>query len=210
MVHSSIGDVLREKVRQKTESSDLIAEYMVEGRLVPDELAISIVREKIHSPEVQERGWLLDNFPRTSDQAEAMMELGIIPDKFIYVNVPEDLLQERCLGRLVDAETGNIYHSKFSPPPDDPEVKARLERRSDDHEEAVTRRLELFFEGSEDVLEIFNDIKLELDGTAPLKDVIREARLYVRPPAPLYSDVSKRPQGGIHKARRGIQGEDVR
>jgi len=193
MVHVSIGNVLRDKVRQKAESSELIAEYMTEGRLVPDELAISIVREKINSPEVQERGWLLDNFPRTSDQAEAMMELGIIPDKFIYINVPEDVLVERCLGRRLDPVTGEIYHKKFKPPPDDPEIASRLEHRDDDHEEAVARRLELFNEGIEDVLEIFNGIKLELDGTGPLKEVLKAAHLYVKPPAPLYADVSQRP-----------------
>eukprot|EP00802_Teleaulax_amphioxeia_P005873 Tamp_05877.p1 GENE.Tamp_05877~~Tamp_05877.p1 ORF type:complete len:818 (-),score=285.58 Tamp_05877:401-2806(-) len=193
MVHISIGDVLREKVRQKTESSELIQEYMAEGRLVPDELAISIVREKINSPEVQERGWLLDNFPRTSDQAEAMMELGIIPDKFIYINVPEDVLVERCLGRLVDPVTGEIYHKTLRPPPDDPEIANRLENRDDDHEDAVTRRLELFWEGSEDVLEIFNDIKLELDGMGAIREVLKAAHLYVKPPAPLYADVSQRP-----------------
>ena len=193
MVHISVGDVLREKIRQKTESSDLIAEYMVEGRLVPDELAISIVREKINSPEVQERGWMLDNFPRTSDQAEAMMELGIIPDKFIFVNVPEETLMTRCLNRRIDPETGAIYNLKTDPPPDDAEVQKRLVKRDDDNEDAITRRLELFFEGSEDVLEIFNDIKLELDGCAPIKPMLKAAHLYVKPPAPLYADVSKRP-----------------
>ena len=99
MIHISVGDVLREKIRNKSESSELIAEYVAEGRLVPDELAISIVREKVFSPECQERGYLIDNFPRTVDQAEAMMELGIIPEKFIYINVPEDVLVQRCSNR---------------------------------------------------------------------------------------------------------------
>jgi hypothetical protein len=109
-----------------------------------------------------------------------MMELGIIPDKFIYINVPEtDVLVERCLGRRLDPVTGEIYHKKFKPPPDDPEIASRLEHRDDDREEAVARRLELFNEGIEDVLEIFNDIKLELDGTGPLKEVLKAAHLYV-------------------------------
>jgi hypothetical protein len=66
-------------------------------------------------------------------------------------------------------------------------------KRIDDHDEAVARRLELFFEGSEYVLEVFNDIKLTIDGTAPFKEVLRRAHLYVRPPAPLYAAVSTRP-----------------
>ena len=223
MVHISVGDVLRDKVRQKTESSDLIAEYMVEGRLVPDELAISIVREKINSPEVQERGWLLDNFPRTSDQAEAMMELGIIPDKFIFINVPEDVLVERCVNRRVDPETGDVYNLKTNPPPDDEEIRKRLVKRDDDNEDAITRRLEVFFEGSDDVLEIFNDIKLELDGCAPLKPMLKAAHLYVKPPAPLYAAESQRPaavsadalreqfarRAEESKARQAAEGEEA-
>ena len=193
MIHISVGDVLREKIRSKSESSELIAEYVAEGRLVPDELAISIVREKVFSPECQERGYLIDNFPRTVDQAEAMMELGIIPEKFIYINVPEDVLVQRCSNRRVDELTGARYNLKTHPPPNDPEIQKRLVKRIDDHDEAVARRLELFFEGSEDVLEVFNDIKLTIDGTAPFKEVLRRAHLYVRPPAPLYAAVSTRP-----------------
>ncbi|MGB1597033.1 MAG: nucleoside monophosphate kinase, partial [Promethearchaeia archaeon] len=200
LVHISVGAALREKVRQGADSSEVIAEYMAEGRLVPDELAISIVREKMNAPGVQERGWLLDNFPRTADQAEAMMELGIIPEKFIFINMPEDVLMARCLGRKVHPESGAVYHDRFEPFMPPPEVQATLVRREDDNEDAVARRLELFFEGSEDVLEIFKDISLELDGLGDRKELLRDAHLYIKPPAPLYADVSVRPAGTTAEA----------
>ncbi|EKX50882.1 hypothetical protein GUITHDRAFT_66699, partial [Guillardia theta CCMP2712] len=155
VVHISVGDVLREEIAKGSEIGKQIEEHLKEGRLVSDELALSIVRDKVSQPEVQQHGWLLDNFPRTTEQAEAMVELGIIPEKFIYIEVPDNILLERCLGRMVDPVTGDIYHSHFRPPPDDPEVKARLIRRLDDNSEAVERRLEAFQENMDSVLEIF-------------------------------------------------------
>merc|ERR1711966_460764 len=90
-----------------------------------------------------ESGWLLDDFPRTPAQAAALADAGVAADCFIFLNVPEEALVERVVGRRTDPETGKIYHMTFSPPEDE-QILARLEQRSDDTEEKVKVRLEQF------------------------------------------------------------------
>jgi adenylate kinase len=194
VVHVSVGDILREHVANETEFGAQVKGYLREGRLVPDELAINIVRDRLHQDDVKERGYILDNFPRTGDQAEAMIDIGIIPDKFIYIDVPELTLLERCLGRMNDPETGDIYHERYAPPPDDPAVQARLVRRDDDADEAVVaRRMELFNENVESVLDMFESIKREFDGEQKLELLTQDVCAFIKPDAPLYAKAAARP-----------------
>lgn len=125
----------------------------------------------------QEKGWLLDGFPRTQAQAKALEDAGITADCFIFLNVPDEVLVERVVGRRTDPETGKIYHMTFSPPEDD-EVAARLEQRSDDTEEKVKVRLEQFHANVEAVKDSYADISVSIDGNqAPgvVTEAIREA-----------------------------------
>ena len=125
----------------------------------------------------QEKGWLLDGFPRTQAQAKALEDAGITADCFIFLNVPDEVLVERVVGRRTDPETGKIYHMTFSPPEDD-EVAARLEQRSDDTEEKVKVRLEQFHANVEAVKDSYTDISVSIDGNqAPgvVTEAIREA-----------------------------------
>ena len=194
VVHVSVGDILREHVANETEFGAQVKGYLREGRLVPDELAINIVRDRLHQDDVKERGYILDNFPRTGDQAEAMIDIGIIPDKFIYIDVPELTLLERCLGRMNDPETGDIYHERYAPPPDDPAVQARLVRRDDDADEAVVaRRMELFNENMESVLDMFESIKREFDGEQKLELLTQDVCAFIKPDAPLHAKAAARP-----------------
>ena len=194
VVHISVGDILREHIANETEFGSQVAHYVCEGRLIPDELAINIVRERLERPEVKEKGYILDNFPRTGDQAEAILDLGIIPEKFLFIDVPELTLLERCRGRLTDQETGMIYHDRFAPPPEDPVILARLVKREDDQDETtVVRRLELFMENMESVLDIFDDIKHEFEGEQKIETLIRDVLAYIKPDAPLYARAAARP-----------------
>ena len=125
----------------------------------------------------REKGWLLDGFPRTQTQAKALEDAGITADCFIFLNVPDEVLVERVVGRRTDPETGKIYHMTFSPPEDD-EVAARLEQRSDDTEEKVKVRLEQFHANVEAVKDSYTDISVSIDGNqAPgvVTEAIREA-----------------------------------
>lgn len=125
----------------------------------------------------QEKGWLLDGFPRTQAQAKALEDAGITADCFIFLNVPDEVLVERVVGRRTDPETGKIYHMTFSPPEDD-EIAARLVQRSDDTEEKVKVRLEQFHANVEAVKDSYTDISVSIDGNqAPgvVTEAIREA-----------------------------------
>jgi adenylate kinase len=113
----------------------------------------------------QTNGWLLDGFPRTQAQAQALADSGVTADCFLFLNVPDEALVERVVGRRTDPETGKIYHMTFSPPPeDDEELIARLEHRSDDTEEKVVVRLEQFHANVEAVKDSYTDISTSING----------------------------------------------
>jgi adenylate kinase len=128
------------------------------------------VKDCLESAECKEKGWLLDGFPRTEAQAIALADAGVSADCFIFLNVPDDILVDRVVGRRTDPVTGKIYHMTFSPPEDE-EVLARLEQRSDDTEEKVKVRLEQFHANVEAVKGSYDDISVDIDGTQAPTDV---------------------------------------
>lgn len=109
-----------------------------------------------------ERGWLLDGFPRTAAQAEALEQAGVYADCFLFLNVPDDVLVERVAGRRTDPVSGTIYHLTFAPPPDD--ILQRLEQRSDDTKEKVMVRLEQFHANEDAVKGKYTEISVAIDG----------------------------------------------
>jgi adenylate kinase len=138
--------------------------FMDRGELVPDEVIIGVVKERLAAPDCVEKGWLLDGFPRTKAQAEALENLGVAPSAFVLLNVPDEMLVERVVGRRTDPETGKIYHLKYSPPP--PEVPLeRLLHRSDDTEEKVQVRVKAFHEHCDAVAGCYKDVFVQVDGT---------------------------------------------
>ena len=154
--HISTGDILRAAKKAGTELGNEAASYMDAGQLVPDDLVIRLVEEKLKDPDTVEHGWLLDGFPRTKAQAEALDNLNIKPNKMILLNVPEEVLVERITGRRMDKETKEIYHMKFNPPPEDiPED--RIVQRSDDTEEALKTRLVAYNENIELIRDFYGD-----------------------------------------------------
>jgi len=164
VVHLSTGDMLRAAVAEKTEVGILAQEYMDAGKLVPDEVIIGVVKDRLAQKDCIENGWLLDGFPRTPAQAAALSEAGITADCFLFLNVPDEVLVERVVGRRTDPETGKIYHMTFSPPEDEA-ILARLEQRSDDTEEKVKVRLEQFHANVDAVKGSYTDIIVEINGT---------------------------------------------
>jgi adenylate kinase len=106
---------------------------------------------------------LLDGFPRTQAQAQALADSGVTADCFVFLNVPDEVLVERVVGRRTDPETGKIYHLTFSPP-DDAAVVSRLVQRSDDTEEKVKVRLEQFHANVEAVKDSYTDISIAVNG----------------------------------------------
>jgi adenylate kinase len=121
------------------------------------------VKDRLEQDDCKTKGWLLDGFPRTEAQAKALEEAGIKADCFLFLNVPDEILVERVVGRRTDPVTGKIYHLKFSPP-DNESILARLEQRSDDTEEKVKVRLEQFHANVEAVKGSYSDISVTVDG----------------------------------------------
>jgi adenylate kinase len=140
--HISTGDMLRAALKAGTPLGKQAEAFMSRGDLVPDSVVIGLVIERFTEADAQ-KGFMLDGFPRTRPQAEALdaalAEAGVTLDGVVLIEVPDALIVERITGRRQDPVTGNIYHLKFSPPP--AEVVDRLVHRSDDTEAACSARL---------------------------------------------------------------------
>jgi adenylate kinase len=136
----STGDMLRAARKAGTKLGREAEGYMNAGKLVPDAVVIGLVEERVQDPDAQ-KGFILDGFPRTAAQADALDallgQLGKPLDRVVQIDVPKDLLVERSVLRRTDKRTGRIYHLKYSPPPPD----AELEQRADDQEETVKKRI---------------------------------------------------------------------
>eukprot|EP00934_Nitzschia_sp_Nitz4_P006674 Nitzschia sp. Nitz4//scaffold128_size63911//50443//51243//NITZ4_006229-RA/size63911-processed-gene-0.138-mRNA-1//-1//CDS//3329534862//6664//frame0 len=169
VVHLSTGDMLRQAVQDQTPVGMQARQYMDRGELVPDEIILELVQNRISQPDCVERGWLLDGFPRTQAQAALLSALGIDADLTLLLNVPDEDLIQRVIGRRLDPETGNIYHMVFRPPPAD--ILARLEQRSDDTREKMTKRLEQYHSHLEQVRSTLEASMVEIDGTGSPDDV---------------------------------------
>ena len=139
----STGDMLRAALKAGTPLGKEAAKFMDAGQLVPDSVVIGLVEERLQLPDVKP-GFILDGFPRTVAQAEALdallKRLGSGLDFIVQIDVPRALLMERATLRRTDKRTGQIYHLKYSPPPSD----AELEHRADDQEETVKKRLDAY------------------------------------------------------------------
>jgi len=170
LVHLSTGDMLRLAVEDKTPVGISAKGFMDSGKLVPDDIIIGIVKDRLNKDDCKEKGWLLDGFPRTAAQADALAEAGVCADCFIFLNVPDEALVERVVGRRTDPVTGKIYHMTFSPPEDET-ILARLTQRSDDTEEKVKVRLAQFHANVDAVKGKYSDIAVVIDGSAKPEDV---------------------------------------
>jgi adenylate kinase len=139
----STGDMLREAEAKGTELGKKAEQYMASGQLVPDQVVIGLIDERLEQAAAA-GGFVLDGFPRTVPQAEALGALlqrrGLKLDHVIQIDVPREQLVERAVLRRTDKRTGQIYHLKYNPPPPD----ADLEHRADDREETVLARLDTY------------------------------------------------------------------
>lgn len=188
LAYVSTGDILRNAVKEQTNLGRKAKQYMDQGQLVPDELVVEIVKDRLTDPDCAE-GALLDGFPRTVTQADfleqALPEIGINIDRVVSIEVKEEELIERLTGRRVCSECGASFHLKFKPP------KVRnvcdvcggdLYQRDDDTFETVKERLEVYkkqtepliayyekkgilspVDGNQDIDAVFNQIKKILE-----------------------------------------------
>lgn len=155
--HISSGDMLREAVANGTSLGKKADFYMSQGALVPDNLVIEMIIERISRSDARE-GFLLDGFPRTLPQAQSLdkslKESNFEIDHVLEIEVPDDEIIIRTTGRRIDPATNKIYHIKFNPPP--PEIASRVIQRSDDKEDTLKKRLAKFHADTQPILEFYN------------------------------------------------------
>ena len=167
----STGDMLREAKANGKLAPELV-EAMKLGGLVPDEVVIDLIRVRTEKDDAK-NGFLLDGFPRTVPQAEALNELlesrGHKLNVVVALDVPKELLMERACLRRTDKRTGQIYHLKYKPPPPD----ADLEHRADDHEEVVRNRVDVYEKMTADLLPFYEKAGLlkRIDGVGDVDAV---------------------------------------
>ncbi len=172
--HISTGDMLRAAVSEGTGLGKQADGYMKAGGLVPDELVIAMVIERIEKPDCI-KGFMLDGFPRTRPQAEALEaelhKAGVALDVVLQIEVPDDLIVERITGRRMDPDTGDIYHIKFKPPP--AAIAGRVIQRKDDTEEACRARLEKYHSETAPIVPFYEaqGILKRVDGNAAPDEV---------------------------------------
>ena len=155
----STGDMLRAAVKAGTKLGLEAKGYMDSGGLVPDEVIIGLVKERIQEPDC-EKGFLFDGFPRTIPQADAMKEAGVPIDAVVDINVPDEEIIKRMSGRRVHLASGRTYHVVFNPPKEegkDDETGEPLIQRDDDKEETVRKRLDVYHAQTEPLIGYYQD-----------------------------------------------------
>ncbi|KAK7404224.1 hypothetical protein VNO78_04918 [Psophocarpus tetragonolobus] len=163
LVHIAAGDLLRAEIATASPIGNRAKQYMEKGLLVPDEIVVEMVKERLLKPDSQQHGWLLDGYPRSLSQATALNSFSFRPHIFLLLDVSEHVLVDRVVGRRLDPLTGNIYHLKYSPP-ETQEIAARLTQRFDDSEEKVKLRLKTHHQNVDSVLSIYKDITVKING----------------------------------------------
>lgn len=180
--HISTGDIFRSNIKEGTELGKEAKSYMDKGLLVPDELVVSIVQDRLTKEDCSE-GFLLDGFPRTLDQADALdkelTKIGIKLNKVVNIEAEKDVLIERAIGRRICKSCGATYHIKFNPPKIDKVCDidgGELLQRDDDIEETVATRIGVYNEQTQPLIDYYRKkgIILNVDGTRPIKDIFGE------------------------------------
>ena len=151
----STGDMLRAAVKAGSELGMKAKEYMDSGGLVPDEVIIGLVKERIEEPDCS-KGFLFDGFPRTIPQADAMKDAGVTIDAVVEIDVPDEEIIKRMSGRRAHLASGRTYHIVYNPPKvegKDDVTGEPLVQRDDDKEEVVKKRLDVYHAQTEPLVE---------------------------------------------------------
>lgn len=182
--HISTGDMFREAVTSGTTMGLEAKKYMDAGQLVPDKVTIGIVDERLTMPDCI-TGFLLDGFPRTTVQAEALDKALAKNDRrveiAINISVPEDVLFLRMTGRVSCTDCKTVYHSRFNPPKTTgicDKCGGQLSQRSDDKEETVKKRLEVYMQQTQPLLDYYDSrgILFTIDGNRDPQKVFEEVQ----------------------------------
>ncbi|MFT9494194.1 adenylate kinase [Anaerosolibacter sp.] len=180
--HISTGDIFRKNIKEGTELGKKAKGYMDQGLLVPDELVVAIVEDRLKEDDCKD-GFLLDGFPRTEKQAEALdgslSQMGVAMDKVINVSVDKNVLVERAVGRRICKDCGATYHIQFNPTSKDgvcDKCGGPLYQRADDNEETVTKRIEVYLNETQPLIDYYKarNILVTIDGEQDIHKVFED------------------------------------
>ena len=180
----STGDILRDAVKKGTELGKLAKKYMDEGKLVPDDVVIGIIKDRLSEDDTK-NGFILDGFPRTVAQAEALdqllKEMGRELKAVILIDVPKDELLKRLTGRRTCSRCGKMYHIIYSPPKKEgicDECGGELYQRDDDKEETILKRLEVYESQTLPLVEYYEKKGLlrKVDGVGSVEEIYRRVK----------------------------------
>ena len=180
VAHISTGDMFRAAMANQTEMGVLAKSFIDKGELVPDEVTNGIVKERLAQDDIKEKGFLLDGFPRTIEQAHALdqilVDLGLELDGVINIEVDPSCLLERLSGRIIHRETGETYHKVFNPPADYKEED--YYQREDDKPETVKRRLDVNIAQGEPIIAHYRELGLvsDIQGNQDIDDVFADVK----------------------------------
>jgi adenylate kinase len=180
----SAGDMLRAAIKAGTELGTLAKSFMDSGKLVTDEIIIGLVKERILEDDCK-NGFLLDGFPRTVPQADALKEAGVAIDAVIEIDVADSVIVERMSGRRAHLASGRTYHVVFNPPKvegKDDETGEELVQRADDKAEVVVDRLRVYHEQTAPLVNYYQGVAaadstvkyITIDGTQKIDAVEKE------------------------------------
>ena len=180
VAHISTGDMFRAAMANQTEMGTLAKSFIDKGELVPDEVTNGIVKERLAQDDIKEKGFLLDGFPRTIEQAHALdqilVDLGLKLEGVINIEVDPSSLLERLSGRIIHRETGETYHKVFNPPADYKEED--YYQREDDKPETVKRRLDVNIAQGEPIIAHYRELGLvsDIQGNQDIDDVFADVK----------------------------------
>lgn len=172
----STGDIIRAALKNKTELGLRAKEYVDKGALVPDEIVIDIIKERLAQSDCQ-NGFVLDGFPRTIVQAQTLEDMGVEIDKVLSIELPDETIKERVVGRRVCKGCGATYHVDYKPPKTQgicDRCAGEVAARADDSLETVTQRLVIFHEHTEPLKAFYKRLGrlIILDASAGTKSIL--------------------------------------
>ena len=154
----STGVIIRQAISEKTALGQQAEDFIKQGQLVPDDLVIDIVKERLDKKDC-ENGYILDGFPRTIVQARAIEKMGIAINMALLIEISDDDVVKRITGRMECKQCNSIYHTQYNPPKVEgicDKCGAQMNRRKDDTEETVRKRLEVYHSLTEPLKEFYN------------------------------------------------------
>lgn len=182
--HVSTGDLFRKNIAEKTELGKQLAEYINQGNLVPDDLTLAILKDRLMQDDCKQ-GFLLDGYPRNIAQAKALdvvfAEMNIPLTNVICLDIPRELVFERLEGRRTCPICNRVYHVKYNPPAIDgicDDDGGKLYQRDDDTAEAINKRLDIYYSETEPIIEYYREQNIveDIDATLDISEVFAKVQ----------------------------------